>query len=130
MISQHLGDISLRELAVIKHLIQGTGQAQLGLTLGGVGKPEIYRIKVTQVATALREPDSRAEAAEALRGLVDAIVLTPGPHGETLKIEWRGHLAAMLGHRTNEEVAGIRRPLASVFEAEMTAERPGELAFA
>ena len=39
--SQHLGGIGLRELARFKHLIQRIRQAQLGLTLGGIGKPEI-----------------------------------------------------------------------------------------
>jgi hypothetical protein len=57
----------------------------------------IYRAKVTELATALQEPDSRCEATEALRGLVDAIVLTPGPDAETLQVELRGNLAAMLG---------------------------------
>src|SRR5438876_9336141 len=38
---QHLGSIGLRELARFKHLIQGIGQAQLGLTLGSVGEPEV-----------------------------------------------------------------------------------------
>jgi site-specific DNA recombinase len=57
----------------------------------------IYRAKVTGLAKALREPDSRSEATEALRGLVDAIVLTPDQAGETLQIELRGNLAAMLG---------------------------------
>jgi len=57
----------------------------------------IYHAKVTELATALREPDSRSEATEALRGLVDAIVLTPDQGGETLQIELRGNLAAMLG---------------------------------
>jgi len=57
----------------------------------------IYRAKVTELATALQEPDSRSEATEALRGLVDVIVLTPGLDGETLQIELRGNLAAMLG---------------------------------
>jgi len=33
--------------------------------------------KVTALAKALQEPGSRSEATEALRGLVDAIVLTP-----------------------------------------------------
>ena len=37
----------------------------------------IYRAKVTDLARALQEPDTRAEATEALRGLVDAIVITP-----------------------------------------------------
>jgi hypothetical protein len=57
----------------------------------------IYRTKVTELAKALQEPDSRSEATEALRGLVDAIVLTPDQSGETLQIELRGNLAAMLG---------------------------------
>jgi hypothetical protein len=37
------------------------------------------------------------EATEALRGLVDAVVLTPVASGEELGIELRGNLAAMLG---------------------------------
>jgi len=58
---------------------------------------DIYRTKVTQLAKALQEPESRSEATEALRGLVDAIVLTPERGGEALGIELRGNLAAMLG---------------------------------
>jgi site-specific DNA recombinase len=57
----------------------------------------IYREKVSGLAKALQEPDSRSEATEALRGLVDAIVLTPDQAGEALQIELRGNLAAMLG---------------------------------
>ena len=37
----------------------------------------LYREKVTSLAAALQRSDSRSEAAEALRGLVDAIVLVP-----------------------------------------------------
>ena len=40
-------------------------------------------------------PESRTEASEALRGRIDAIVLTPD-QGE-LQIELKGNLAAMLG---------------------------------
>ncbi len=57
----------------------------------------IYRAKVTELARALQEQDSRSEATEALRGLVDAIVLTPDKAGDTLQIDLRGNLAAMLG---------------------------------
>ena len=85
----------------------------------------IYRAKVTELATALQEPDSRSEATEALRGLVDAIVLTPDQDRTTLRIELRGNLAAMLGaavqtKRSSESgdlslqvslVAGARNPL-------------------
>ena len=57
----------------------------------------IYREKVSGLAKAIHEPDSRSEATEALRGLVDAIVLTPDDAGVALQIELRGNLAAMLG---------------------------------
>ena len=55
---------------------------------------DLYREKVTQLARGLEHEDSRAEAAEALRGLIEAIVLTP--EGEALRIELHGNLAAML----------------------------------
>ena len=57
----------------------------------------IYRTKVTELARALEQPESRVEATEALRGLVDAIVLNPVANGHELGIELRGNLAAMLG---------------------------------
>jgi hypothetical protein len=37
----------------------------------------LYRQKVTALAQALEHPETRTEASEALRGLIDAIVLTP-----------------------------------------------------
>ena len=49
---------------------------------------------MTQLARGLEHEESRTAAAEALRGLIDAIVLTP-QQGE-LKIELQGNLAAML----------------------------------
>ena len=48
---------------------------------------------------ALERQQTRAEATEALRGLVDAIILTPAD-GE-LRIELKGNLAAMLSAATN-----------------------------
>jgi len=47
----------------------------------------IYRAKVTELASALQEPETRSEAKDALRGLVDAVVLTPDEHEEALQIE-------------------------------------------
>jgi DNA invertase Pin-like site-specific DNA recombinase len=41
------------------------------------GMADLYRQKVTALAQALEHPETRAEASEALRGLIDAIVLTP-----------------------------------------------------
>jgi site-specific DNA recombinase len=58
----------------------------------------IYRRKVEHLAEALRCPQERDEAAEAIRGLIERITLTPGPmrgqidatlHGDLNKIlEW------------------------------------------
>jgi hypothetical protein len=60
---------------------------------------ELYRQKVTTLAQALARPETRTEASEALRGLIDAIVLTPN-QGE-LQIELKGNLPAMLGAAQN-----------------------------
>jgi len=57
----------------------------------------IYRTKALELDRTLQEPETRTEATEALRGLVDAIVLTPAAGGQELGIELRGNLAAMLG---------------------------------
>jgi site-specific DNA recombinase len=55
---------------------------------------DLYREKVTELARGLEHEESRTAAAEALRGLVDAIVLTP--RGRELTIQLQGNLAAML----------------------------------
>ena len=60
---------------------------------------ELYRQKVTTLSQALQEPETRVEATEALRGLIDAIILTPSA-GE-LRIDLKGNLAAMLSAATN-----------------------------
>jgi site-specific DNA recombinase len=60
---------------------------------------DLYRQKVTMLAQALEQPETRVEATEALRGLIDAITLTP-TQGE-LRIELKGNLAAMLSAATN-----------------------------
>ena len=55
---------------------------------------DLYRTKVEQLAAALQREDTRLEASEMLRGLIDSIVLIP-EKGQ-LRIELRGNLAAML----------------------------------
>lgn len=55
---------------------------------------DLYRTKVEELADALQREDSRLEASETLRGLIDSIVLMP-EKGQ-LRIELRGNLAAML----------------------------------
>jgi site-specific DNA recombinase len=55
---------------------------------------DLYRNKVEELAAALQREDTRLEASEMLRGLIDSIVLMP-EKGQ-LRIELRGNLAAML----------------------------------
>src|SRR5215204_1806537 len=50
---------------------------------------ELYRQKITALARALEQPETRTEASETLRGLIDAIVLTPDQ--DTLRIELKGN---------------------------------------
>ena len=59
----------------------------------------LYREKVATLPSTLQNAESRSEAAEALRGLVDAIVLVPA--GNELRIELKGNLAAMLSAAQN-----------------------------
>jgi hypothetical protein len=56
--------------------------------------PEVYRAKVERLEEALNAEDTRTEAADILRTLIDQIVLTPGE--ADLKAELYGDLAALL----------------------------------
>ncbi|MCC7124878.1 MAG: recombinase family protein [Acidobacteria bacterium] len=60
---------------------------------------DLYRSKVEELAAALQREDTRLEASESLRGLVESIVLTP--RDGQLGIELRGNLAAMLTAANN-----------------------------
>jgi hypothetical protein len=55
---------------------------------------DLYRSKVEELASALQSEDTRLQASEMLRGLIDSIVLIP--EDGQLRIELRGNLAAML----------------------------------
>jgi len=56
---------------------------------------EIYRRKVAALNQALEREDTRTEAFEAIRSLIEAIVLTP--ENGTLKIDLQGDIAHILG---------------------------------
>jgi site-specific DNA recombinase len=55
---------------------------------------DVYREKVGSLCLALENEDGRTGAAEAIRALVEAIVLEP--EGERLKITLKGGLAGLL----------------------------------
>jgi site-specific DNA recombinase len=69
-------------------------QAEAPMPLLHPNMADLYREKVMRLEKALTHEDSRAGATEVLRGLLDAIVLTPTADG--LQIELQGNLAAML----------------------------------
>ena len=107
------------------------------------GLAELYRQKVSDLAQALERPETRTEAAEAIRGLIDAIVLTPaegaleehvvhrgrfargpaeaGHYNGGLQIELKGNLAAMLSPAQNAtrspETGDLELQIAMVAEA-------------
>jgi transposase-like protein len=56
----------------------------------------IYAKKVASLAEALNQPDERPEAAEALRMLIEKIVLTPGPERAEVFATLRGELGTIL----------------------------------
>ena len=76
----------------------------------------VYAKKVAALTAALAKPDERAQAAEALRMLIEKIVLTPGPergeiyatlHGELRTIlEWTERQA--IGNATKKHSLGFR----------------------
>ena len=55
---------------------------------------DLYQAKVEELAAALQRADTRLEASDMLRGLIESIVLSP--EGGQLRIELKGNLAAML----------------------------------
>jgi hypothetical protein len=81
---------------------------------------DLCREKVMRLEEAPTHEESRAGAVEALRGLVEAIVLTPAAEG--LRIELQGNLAAML--RAAKAQNGDRRvpPFAGLLGATPSAE--------
>ncbi|MFC5422179.1 recombinase family protein [Bosea eneae] len=84
----------------------------------------IYANKVAALAEALNHPDERPEAAEALRMLIEKIVLTPGPargemfatlHGELATIlDWTERQALGKTSKTTKPAAGATGLLESV----------------
>ena len=62
---------------------------------------DIYRKKVENLTAALNAEETRQEAGEIIRGLVDEISLVPD--GDRLRIHLRGELAEMLALSTNQK---------------------------
>jgi hypothetical protein len=81
------------------------GQDSLREEIAAAGEPEplpmphrnlaqVYRRKVERLEQALQDPMASAVAVEALRSLIDAIVVYPGDLRGAVRLELRGDLAA------------------------------------
>ncbi len=71
---------------------------------------EVYRQKVERLEQALHDPAVSAAAVEALRSLVDAIVVYPGEGRGEVSLELRGDLAAFLHLADDGPAAAILPP--------------------
>jgi hypothetical protein len=69
---------------------------------------KVYREKVERLEQALRDPAVSAATVEALRSLIDAIVVHPGERRGEVRLELRGDLAAFLHLDDNDPAASHR----------------------
>src|ERR1035437_9493865 len=70
--------------------------------------PALYRRKVETLQEALRDATTAAAATEALRSLVDAILVSPGERRGEVSVELRGALAAFLDLSEADDAADTR----------------------
>jgi len=86
---------------------------------------ETYREKITTLIDQLQRPDGMLEAKEALRGLIDRIVLQPSPTGGKLGIHLEGALAALLmlglGVKRQKSLSGKTQALEDIEELVLVA---------
>ena len=68
---------------------------------------EVYRKQIENLTEALNAEETRQEAGEIIRGLIDEIRLVPD--GDELRIHLKGELAEMLALSTNQK-PGSRGP--------------------
>jgi site-specific DNA recombinase len=89
----------------LRELEQRRETLEAGIVSAGVAElapmlhpnlPELYRRKVEMLEKALQDPATASAAGEALRGLIDAIVVFPGAKRGEVMIELRGDLAAFM----------------------------------
>ena len=70
---------------------------------------ELYRRKVERLAETLNETEDRADAAEAIRALVEKITLTPGAKRGAIEATLHGDLATILDWTEHQAVVGLTK---------------------
>ena len=92
----------------LESLIAGTSEAPVLLHPRMADR---YREEVSQLVETLKNDDSRAEAIEMIRALIDKIVLVPDPDSNGFLIDLYGDLAGILnislGHAGEDTESGI-----------------------
>ena len=69
---------------------------------------ETYRRRIERLTAALAHPDDAAEAAEAIREIIDRIVITPGPTRRDPSVTLQGELGAILDWIDRTEKPGYK----------------------
>ena len=67
-----------------------------------------YRKRINALYEALQDEETRPQAAELVRTLIDRIVLTPSEHGDTLEILVKGDIAGILDLAANTKTPATR----------------------
>jgi len=75
---------------------------------------EIYKGKVSQLVDSLNNPAIRLQATDALRGLVEKVIVGWNAKAKTHTVELVGELAALLGFGTNEDAAAYSAAASSL----------------
>jgi site-specific DNA recombinase len=88
-------------------LEQGLAEALLYVPDVHPNVAELYRRKIERLTEALNDPHDRTEAATALRGLIDRIVLTPGAKRGQIRAQLYGDLETALAWANDQ--GGQRR---------------------
>ncbi|SMP16173.1 hypothetical protein [Shimia sagamensis] len=76
----------------------------------------IYHSKVSNLADALNEPEVRGEASEALRALIDHVVLTPSEAGYDIDLhgDFAGILALASAQNAKTAVADVAEAVSQI----------------
>ena len=92
---------------------QALNQAPLDVPDVHPNVAELYRRKVERLTEALNDPEDRAEAASALRGVIEKIVLTPGAKRGEISAQLVGELRTILAWANDQ--GDPRRDAAGMF---------------
>ena len=84
-----LRELEQRQDAFASEMAEARG-ARAGARFLHRNLPELYRRKVEALEEALRDPATAMAATEALRGLIDAILVYPGEKRGEVSVQLRG----------------------------------------